>query len=72
MECWEMELRNVLTKDAPVAKPVKDSDDESESLLMQNRRMASKLAIVADILADAGVIHSTPMAKANWITGENQ
>jgi hypothetical protein len=63
MEQWQRELITALDK------PMKEADDEDsgDDVISQNERMSDKLAIVADALADAGIIHNAPHAKRLWV-----
>ena len=41
-----------------------------EDLGRERNRMENRLAEAADLMADAGRIHNTPKAKADWIAGK--
>ena len=65
-----MELKSALVK-PPIASVQPGANPDAEdpnAILIQNRRMADNLERVADILADAGVIHNTPLAKRQWVS----
>ena len=41
-----------------------------EDLGRERDQMENRLAEAADLMADAGRIHNTPKAKADWIAGK--
>ena len=53
MEKWEQDLAA--------------ANERLDDLTEENERLTAKLERVADIMADAGIIHNTPQAKREWV-----
>ena len=61
MSQWEQEMKEQLLDDRRLEYSAEDGSSERELELFE------RLEKVADILADAGIIHNTPAAKLSWI-----
>ena len=75
IEQWEMELREQLLDDRRLTLSDDSADDDVDDDVDDPKpswwELLNKLERVADIMAEAGIIHNTPSAKRQWVEGQS-
>ena len=71
IEQWEMELREQLLDDRRLTLSDDSADDDVDDPKPSWWELLNKLERVADIMAEAGIIHNTPSAKRQWVEGQS-
>ena len=71
IEQWEMELREQLLDDRRLTLSDDSADDDFDDPKPSRWELLNKLERVADIMAEAGIIHNTPSAKRQWVEGQS-